>query len=363
MRLQGLSFHSVKGGVGKSTLAVMAAIQLARLPGDHHVYLIDMDLTGTSLADVLPLRAPRWQGNPKIDTVLLQSRDPDDTSDAGEPFASRERIALRNLALRVREDSFPADRRVPFLNDFLLHVPADDEFKREILPASLCWKVHSKAEWSRRLSVLPSSAIPGDLDRIVPVIFDEQHAAFLEARLETLIGELVALHTGDVTIVVDVPPTIPGLSRSVISLGLRLSANPRQPLAEAGDVPVKLREIEIEWTAHLVTTPDPQDLLATERWFGLMQPEERARFRLVVNRHLWGDDPGERRKGLEKALGLIPDTELDPETPPSPSGPTETYGALVDFVDDALFVPADGTYTFFKDRALPSGTLDFTRRR
>src|SRR5688572_6722323 len=58
-RLRCYSFHSVKGGVGKSTLAVLTALTLARRPGAR-VTLIDMDLTGTSLADALRLEAPAW---------------------------------------------------------------------------------------------------------------------------------------------------------------------------------------------------------------------------------------------------------------------------------------------------------------
>ena len=56
--MNGWSFHSVKGGVGKSTLSTRCALALARKRPERRVYLVDLDLTGTSLADGLPLRAP-----------------------------------------------------------------------------------------------------------------------------------------------------------------------------------------------------------------------------------------------------------------------------------------------------------------
>ena len=47
-----------KGGVGKTTTAVNLAACLAS--AGHTTLLIDMDLTGTSLSDVLPVLPPRW---------------------------------------------------------------------------------------------------------------------------------------------------------------------------------------------------------------------------------------------------------------------------------------------------------------
>lgn len=42
------SFHSVKGGVGKSTLSTFLALGLARRHPEAQVVLIDLDLTGMS---------------------------------------------------------------------------------------------------------------------------------------------------------------------------------------------------------------------------------------------------------------------------------------------------------------------------
>ena len=51
------AFCSAKGGVGKSTLALTCARLLGE-PKERGCLLIDADLTGTSLADGLDLRAP-----------------------------------------------------------------------------------------------------------------------------------------------------------------------------------------------------------------------------------------------------------------------------------------------------------------
>ncbi|HSP81445.1 MAG TPA: P-loop NTPase, partial [Myxococcaceae bacterium] len=97
------SFHSVKGGVGKSTLSVLTALGLAQR-GGRPVTLIDMDLTGTSLADVLPLEAPAW------DSVALEEKLPLLRPPTG--FLSleetRERMELRDeLALEALERRAP----------------------------------------------------------------------------------------------------------------------------------------------------------------------------------------------------------------------------------------------------------------
>lgn len=350
MNLRGLSFHSVKGGVGKSTLATMAAVQCARERPDQTVYLIDMDLTGTSLADVLPLQAPRWLDGASLTHRVLESVAPDDFDTVD---GSRIRVDARAQELREHRHDAPGDLRVPFLNDFLLHEPTDYAHPTDVRLEALCWKPEAKPPDLLNLRIIPSSAIPGDLDRIVPVIFDEQHAALLEARLETLIAMIVERHKpDDVTIVVDVPPTIPGLSRSVISLGLRLSASVKQPLARKGDVPEAFDGVNVNWTVHLVTSPDPQDLRATERWLTLVQEEERPRFRLVVNRHLWGSVPEEVQTALAVELGLTSSDAFSAD-------PSRSLGGFEPYLTNALFFAADQQFTFFQKRAMPTVHLNF----
>lgn len=343
MSVRGLSFHSVKGGVGKSTLATVAALQCARSKPNQRVYLVDMDLTGTSLADVLPIIAPSWPES-ALSRALIETPP----SGFHSLDQTRERIRARNMAASEPDWSM-ADLYVPFLNDYLLHVPSNDGSGNDAAVDSICWRFEDGME---NLRVLPSSAVPGDLRRIVPVIFDEQHGAFLEARLESLLSNLVVANNGlDFTVVIDVPPTIPGLSRSVMSLGLRLGADHKEPLALRGGVPDALRGVHVSWTLHLVTSPDPQDLLATERWLSLVLPEERARFRVVVNRHPWISAPDEQRVRLAESLGLLP-------TGPT-HDPLASLGGFEPFIENALFVAADAKFEFFRRRLVPAVTLDF----
>lgn len=344
MKIRAVSFHSVKGGVGKSSLATMAALQCASENLNRPVYLIDMDLTGTSLADVLNLQCPRWDDESPITPDLLETRDPADFHTLEE---SRLRVDQRNNELRNRSRA-PQNLFAPFLNDFLLHEPTDEAREGDVRLNAICWRY---AGAPPNLHVIPSSATPGDLDRIMPVIFDEQHAALLEARLETLLGKLVESNgKNDITVIVDVPPTIPGLSRSVMSLGLRLSREKKEPLAAKGDIVTTLREPTVDWTLHLVTSPDPQDLRATERWLDLVLDEERPRFRVVVNRHEWAK--GEESTRLAEALGL---TSGDPNT----LDPLTSLRALEPYVDGALFVGADKELEFFRRRVLPTKKLAF----
>lgn len=259
------SFHSVKGGVGKSTLSTFLAYGLAR-QSSAEVVLIDLDLTGTSLSDVLALEAPRWDR----DVIDLRSRP-----DGG--FFDREETLKR---IGERAPARADGMRVPYLNDFLLWSDPDWSTDRDVVPEALSWRIQGAPA---NLSVIPSSALPVDLERIIPVIFDEEHAAFLEARLEVLLDALVP-NNGERVVVIDTPPTIPGLSRSVISLGLRLGRDSKRALAEDDYIPARLRASRVVWQVGVVLSRDRQDLRAAERWMALVDPNDQDQFRLILNR-------------------------------------------------------------------------------
>ena len=342
MRIRAASFHSVKGGVGKSSLATAAAVQIARRKPELPVYLIDMDLTGTSLADVLPIMAPQWSGVEQLRRKTLEKR-PDTRFSVADTKAQ---IVARASSMRDRKAASP-ELHVPFLNDFLLHQPSDDERSRDVDLESLCWRLD---RGPRNLEIIPSSAIPGDLDRIVPVIFDEQHAAFLETRLEALVAMIASRPEQDVLVIVDVPPTIPGLSRSVMSLALRLSKETKQPLAVGGTVKAPLEQTVMDWTIHLVTSPDPQDLGAIERWLTLVQPDELECFRVVINRHRWPTARDERENLLSMRLGLAPQ-------PGDAAG--RWLGGFEPFISKALYVEHRPDMEFFQTRSTPAVDIDF----
>lgn len=282
------SFHSVKGGVGKSTLSVLTALGLAQR-GDRRVTLIDMDLTGTSLADVLPLESPACETAPDGTLSLLRSptgfHSREDTRRLMEERDDVAREALQqNLEAR-------AARCVPFLNDYLLFATPDWDEQQDMPIESVLWRMRGFSP-ENSLRVLPSSALPVDLERIIPVVFDENHSGFLESRLEYLLDALVP-EQGEAVVVVDTPPTIPGLSRSVLSLALRLSAEGgarKVPLSLQGGMPPRLKDASVTWTAFLVGSLDRQDLRAANRWLSLVDEEERRHIRFLANRVQPGDE-------------------------------------------------------------------------
>jgi hypothetical protein len=264
----------VKGGVGKSTLSYLVARRIAEeLGAGERVALVDADLTGTSLADVLPLRAP-WWGGLASDAPLPLDRAPDGWH---PPDPAR-----GDLAMRATYPDGHA-RVVPLLNDFLLWSKNRYDADADVHPEALFWKPPEDDPLAERLVVLPSSALPNDLGHILPLIYDELHAAYLESRLEWLLHWMI--DKADVSAVVfDTPPTIPGLSRAVLSLAMRLPEY--EELAEDGGTPLWLtreRGAAISWTPFLVASPDLQDLRAAERWLEGRRDDERARIQVVIN--------------------------------------------------------------------------------
>ncbi|WP_437525469.1 P-loop NTPase [Sorangium sp. So ce726] len=294
-RLRCYSFHSVKGGVGKSTLSVLTAVALADANPRSRVYVVDMDLTGTSLADVLPLEAPAWERVGPRDRIDLLA-EPKDFHAHDE---SSSRIEERGQA----PTDITGAVSVPFLNDYLLFSPAKWDETMDIPPSAISWRLQ---DGPKNLRVLPSSALPRDLARALPVIYDEEHAAFLEGRLEYLFAAL--LHESEeVFVVFDTPPTIPGLSRSVLNLAFRLSNNPKTPLSEDGFMLPTLGEARVEWRAFLVATQDYQDVRAAARWLDLVRPEDPDILRLLLNRvH------GQEEQGRELHEDALRDRSANP---------------------------------------------------
>ncbi|HRI71617.1 MAG TPA: P-loop NTPase [Polyangium sp.] len=266
------SFHSVKGGVGKSTLSTLTACALAKEHPEARVYLVDMDLTGTSLADVLPLEAPYWNE--------LGPDEPIDLLKSPDGFLARLDSRSRIERRREPRDDPKQVIGVPFLNDYLLFEPKVWDREHDIQPAAIAWRM---ADGPDNLRVFPSSALPRDLMRALPVIYDEEHAAFLEGRLEYLLAA-ITLDEKESFVVFDTPPTIPGLSHSILNLAFRLSHETKIPLAEDGFVPYGLEEAFVDWSVRIVATQDMQDIRAAARWLEWVQQQDLPLVRLVINR-------------------------------------------------------------------------------
>lgn len=305
-KLRCYSFHSVKGGVGKSVLSTLTAMSEAAT--GTATYLVDMDLTGTSLADVLHLQAPEFPSDAK---GVLSLRE-----------ASTGLLDDRKMAdaLGQRQSASPSEGAVglPFLNDFLLFAPPERDPEDDLDPKSISWDLAGATE---KLQVLPSSALPRDLERMLPVVFDEERGAFLEARLEVLLEALLQ-DKGDVAVVFDTPPTIPGLSRAVMSLAIRLGQpGEKHSLAEDGILSQRLRDAEIDWRSFLVSSMDVQDQRAASRWLALLGENERGVVQWLINRAP-ADDTGRDAKLREAVTGL--------RRPDQAAGPLQASAGLLD---------------------------------
>lgn len=269
-RMRLLSFHSVKGGVGKSTLATLSALRIAALAPQQRVWLIDMDLTGTSLSDALPLVAPRLASESPMTTAPAGFLDVDETATAVE---SRDELQVHP----------GPPLGVAYLNDWLLFADPTWEAQREARLDVVSWKMLGAPE---NLRVLPSSALPKDLTWVLPVIFDEEHAAFLEGRLELLLAA-ISREAPNSVVVFDVPPTLPGLSRALLGLALRLGVpeRPMLPLSTLDPwIPPELDRADLRWRAVLVCTPDHQDIRALQRWISQIKPADESVFQVLYNR-------------------------------------------------------------------------------
>ncbi len=315
------SFHSVKGGVGKSTLSTILALGLARRHPEIQVVLIDLDLTGTSLSDVLPLCAPRWSAD-KLD--LRKAPD--------NGFFSTDETAER---ITNRKPQLP--ERVPYLNDFLLWTDTDWSTDDDVVPEALFWALDGGP---KNLRVIPSSALPADLERIIPVIFDEEHAPFLEARMEVLLDAMMPDEGEKKIVVIDTPPTIPGLSRSVISLAFRLGREPKRALADDEYMPSRVEAGRVHWQVGMVLSRDRQDLCAAERWLALVEPDDQNLVRLILNRLPSGEHEQIQEDLFGGATGAI--SLSDPEFP-----------TLANFPKRSLITEESDLAFFHRESVLP----------
>jgi hypothetical protein len=233
------SFCSVKGGVGKSTLAVACAQHLAasgRVP-----VLIDADLTGTSLADGLNLIAPRVAlgegGTMDLSQVLR----------AGFHTSSETR-ALRS-ARRGTAQREPAPPP-PYLNDVLVYDP-------EIRAEAALWR----AAQPDGVLYMPSSALDDDVNAALHWLHGPRPFEWVQRFTWLLDGLLCVLPT--VTdFVIDLPPGVWGFTHELMVLISTLSASKPLP-AEYPDWS------RLRWHVNpfLVLTSDSNGLLPSLEYF------------------------------------------------------------------------------------------------
>lgn len=249
MRL--ITVHSLRGGAGRTTLALRKARESG--PG---TVLIETDLTGTSLCDVLPLRAPDLGSLP--DEALKLTSKPRSWYSTAE---SRARMELRHRS---------APWGLPFLNDWLLFTPEQDARAGDARAEALLWM----EDPDQGLRIIPASPLPQD-QLATQVFNDEPHTGFVESRLEFLVAAL--LGTGVSTLVFDTGRGLRGVPGAVLSLALRLAS--KQPLSEGGILPKVLERTPMDVEVLLLCADDRP---AIDRWLAYCTEAERPRVTVVA---------------------------------------------------------------------------------
>ncbi len=240
---RGITLHvfcSIKGGVGKSTLATACAKLLAangRVP-----LLVDADLTGTSIADGLSLSAPKT-GLRDDGTVDVEAAPTD------QLFHREEVVRLR----RLRRDH-PQKKGLPpaYLND-ALRPYLENNLERYVAVRidALLWRYEN----DDGVRYLPSSALRHDVEEslgwFARETFDWTGAMIL------LLDSASTCWPALTDVVIDVPPGLFGFSQEMLALASTLmhgSLPDGYPDWKTGPVVWDAR-------AFLVSTSDKNDIL------------------------------------------------------------------------------------------------------
>ncbi|MCZ6680467.1 MAG: P-loop NTPase [Candidatus Poribacteria bacterium] len=286
-----ITVHSQKGGVGKTLIALYLARRFAEPTmthgGELRTVLIDADLTGTSLADVLELEAPKKSSgfhdvNRTIDLLREHGKQADADWQKASSFAMLNRFLFCN----------PWEYRRLFGPNKL-----GDAFRLR----QLLWRwnpsVSDEIDASpnlERFRVLPSSGFSKDLSDCIPHIYKEDLTGYLEMRMTDLIWALwrgKGVKEYDV-VVIDTPPILQGISRVALQLHRALEERFEE-------------QIDITHRAVFISSPDAQDVVGLSRGLDLLLRDNLLNLnwvQLMVNR--------------------VPDTQIDYETP---TGEVETY--------------------------------------
>lgn len=261
------AFCSVKGGVGKSTLAIVSAIYLSRK--GRRVVVIDADLTGTSLADGLRLCAP--------DIPLT----PEGSMDLLAPPAQRWLTLAQTESLRDARKSLPAQTGEtgetlpppPFFNDVLLF--RGQGTSNECQMGAVLWRssVHSE------LQVLPASSIRHDVNVALGWLYQEERLPW-SCRLAWIIQAMVEQMPDLTDIVFDLPPGLFGFAHAILSLLVRVT----DPKPMPPDFPSHSNyDVVYSINPFMVTTPDRSALLASVEEYIRLKPQI-AQLGFLVNR-------------------------------------------------------------------------------
>lgn len=204
-------FCSVKGGVGKSTLAVATAKLLAAR--GRRPVIVDADMLGASLADGLRLRAPvvsTIEGG----AIDLEGAATGDWYSVAQTRLMRDQrgLWLERHAIQDSSGPIPQAPPPPFLNDALSYAVPDSH--RECNVASLIWR----HEFDDGVWYLPSSPLRVDAARAAPYAVGQVGEFQWVRRLAWVLDGLLDQRPELTDVVLDLPPGTWGFAHEIMVL-------------------------------------------------------------------------------------------------------------------------------------------------
>lgn len=225
--------HSQKGGVGKTAIAIAIA-GFATLFQGKKTLLIDADLTGTSHLDILG-----WLDNDK---------------NYGE---TTDKLHYFNELILANPKKF--EEYTPIFSDEKERGRGISRFYQKACLPNDC-----------TITYMPSSPCFEDIQKVVPLISQEDHLEFFQHRLEDII--VTAIMDGFKAIIVDHPPGLFGISKASLNMVFKQAANRTHSKKGRNEHKTRLDkklkaatdnyEEGIKVKALLVTTPDQNDYMA-----------------------------------------------------------------------------------------------------
>ncbi len=275
------TFCSVKGGVGKSTLAVVCAKLLAHASKKVPV-VVDCDLMGTSLSDGLDLLPP---GVNAVDEAR---------------------------ALRNERGNKGAKAALPYFNDVLNDVYAgvEDDPRSRVDVQSRLWR-HQHDDG---VLYLPSSSVYLDVEKSLDWYRRDEPYAWSQSLLWAL-DDLVHQRLDLTDIVLDLPSGTWGLPHEAMVIAVTLLSG--LPLPE-GYPSWNDGALRVRANPFLITSGDRSDLLPALEYLGRRRRENVTELRLLANRATEGLGviqgraramlpPAIRETGLEQFIEHVPE--------------------------------------------------------
>lgn len=261
-------YSSAKGGVGKSALALATATLWARRGAQ--VVVLDLDMTGTSLADGLRLVAPAV---PADDTGVL-----DLTSKQARGFHTSEETRARRRSRKLDEEP---ERHVVFLND-VFQTQTIAEGASDVHLPGLLWR----CDPDDGVRYLPSSSLEQDVALALAHLYtpdEEGRTDGWQRRLAWILYSLVEQLPELAVVVLDLPPGLLGFAdrANFVASCYALREGP----ADVDDWP-PFDDEALSWDVHpfLVTSQDWDDLATALAWDLLYRPDLAPGLEPLVNR-------------------------------------------------------------------------------